>query len=239
MKRWFNILRNDFYHVNLKDITVLEYYKFASTCYAITEYIFKQTVNKQSKEKQQLLNKSYELQLDYIYDKKFHFNNLKHMNIQNKNNETINWDEILSLDFNELSNDLFTDTNKLIANYNSRYLFSEENFYIDYYFKTYETLKKSLNSKFETYNLDNSFIYINKTHDLNSSSDDYYSTLKKYLNSKFETYNLHNSFIYINKTYDLNSSFDDYYSTLKKSLNASFDSFSKTYKSHNSTDILE
>ncbi len=112
MKRWFDKLVNEFKIFNEENITIEKYFIFSSICYSITEYIFKD-LGRKTKEKEELLNEKYNLSMNFIYNKKYLHNDLKHM-IEG------NWDSILETNYEDLFYDLKSSTNELINKYKIR-----------------------------------------------------------------------------------------------------------------------
>ncbi len=116
INEWYNILLKEYGLFKLEDISIYNFYIFSTVCYSITEHILKETKKDDEKTKTQSLNEFCEKTLTYIYDEKYNYNHLKHMNrIHNK--EEVDWEDILSQDYIRIYKDLKSDTDKLISAY--------------------------------------------------------------------------------------------------------------------------
>ncbi len=113
-KKWFNDLCQKFdkYSIinNNDKINYMDYFELSNICYPISEYIIKE-IKYNSKKKDEVLNIVFKDQLKTIYNYKYYFNTLKHMN---KENEFI---KLSNENLNSLYNELITNTKILLDNY--------------------------------------------------------------------------------------------------------------------------
>lgn len=115
-ENWFNGLCKKFREIKVlgeeDSVDLLQYYILTSICYPITEYIVKE-ITYNDKIKKQALDIIFE-QVESIYDYKYHFNTLKHMNNEKK------FTELKKENLKYLYNDLYINTKNLLDNYDNK-----------------------------------------------------------------------------------------------------------------------